>query len=143
MHRRNLRLILCIPLMIALLLTCACTTEQAAPERTEEEVIDPSIERDAQILIDTLTQIDYEEKRAIQAISRLRELGVGQIVTFEIIEDEELSSFDETVGVVVHAYLTDDTGTRYRIGFTRYGTPLRVILPDGSEIVLTYDRGYT
>ena len=136
MGRKTSSLLVSISLVAVLLFIGACTFEQlgqnthSSTTGTSEEDMDPSIEHDAQMIVDALSLPESYRDNAIWSVKSLRDLGVGSFVSFTVIEDEledvhRIDRLDYLVDLV------DDSGTSYFVYFTEHCSAFTFIPPDG------------
>ena len=88
---------------------------------TEEAVMDPQTEREVQMLIDAFPEGEYNNETFVFSLKSLRNNGVGDFVSVERVSDEEISEKERKFLIEIKLEIVDDTGTRYRVGFTKEG----------------------
>jgi len=149
MCRSALKSLLLSIVLLTLMATCACGTEQETqgaaldiPEATEEKM-DPSIERDVQMITDALLLSEYEKPNVIKGVETLRAYGVGSFVSLRILDEEELNDYERAGKFYCVAVITDELGVTYRVGFIENGLVDAVYPPEGLGTFFIYSREFT
>lgn len=137
MCRNSLKLFSCIALTITLLFSGACTLGQPAVSNPsdkpdpEEIALDPGIERDAQMIIDTFGLSEKEKKDVIAGVKYLRNKEIGTFASIEIISKELIPQYEKPAFdyIIYFAEIVDDRGEHIRVGFNERGLVNYIIRP--------------
>lgn len=130
-YHRNRKPLLLITFLALLLLGGACAAELPDSEtiNTEEAVMDSQTEREVQMLMDALPEGEYHHIFVVHSVNTLRLNGVGAFVALERVSDEEISEIEKRILIAIKLDIVDDTGTRYRVGFTEHGLAIKLYFP--------------
>ena len=144
MCHKNLRLFFVL-LLIVLLSTGGCVQDQnmqngsSSATESEEVEMDPSIERDAQMIVETLSLPEYYEENALWSVRSLRDLGVGSFVSLRIVDDANLNVHEsDRMDYLVE--IVDDSGTTYYVDFNDDCLVFVFFPPDGSREKIIYNQ---
>ena len=99
--------------------------------------MDPSIERDAQMILDALSLSENYRDNAIRSVKALRNLGVGTFVSLSVIDDD-LVDVHKNARLDFLVDLVDDSGTSYFVYFNERCTIFTFIPPDGEVMQVIY-----
>ena len=145
MCRKNLRLLVCAPMIAFLLFTGACTSGQDVqdangdiPENTEVEM-DPSIVHDAQMIIDAFSLPEYYEENAVWSVGVLRNHEVGPFASLRVIDEVDLYDHERAGHFDYMTEIIDDSGACYRVGFNKSGWVVLFYPPDGLGTVIYHN----
>ena len=144
---KSLKLIAFLLLAVALtLLVCGCKgagdTQNVVADTSdsEEAVMDPSIEHDAQMIIDTLSLPEYYEDNAVKSVKTLRGFGVESISSIRIIDDADQTDYERAGHYTFVVEIIDDSGTCYHVGFNNSGLAIAFYPPDGLGTGIVYNQ---
>jgi len=130
-YHRNRKPLLLITLLALLLLGGACAAELLDSEtiNTDEAVMESQTEHDVQMLMDAFPEGDYHDAFVTHSVHTLRSNGVKTFVSVERVSDEEISDIEKRILIAIKLDIVDDTGTRYRVGFTEHGLAIKLYFP--------------
>ena len=148
MCRISLKTALCTCLVVPLLALSAFVTacspagEEASEEVAVEVAVDPGIERDAQLLEDTLPMIDYHRKISVAVVETIRNnYGIGPFASISIIDDSENRVRNEKHNIVVTVEIEDESGNTIIVALPDNRATIIVYPSDGSGPILCIPFG--
>ena len=130
-YRRDLKPLLTLTLLALLLIGGACAVELSESNtiETEEAVMDPQTEREVQMLMDAFPEGEHCSETFLFSLTSIKNNSVGAFVTIERVSDEEITEIDIKRRIAIKLDIVDDTGTRYRVGFTEEGLAINLSFP--------------